>query len=212
MQHLIDWFQQAVAYIQPMAERLGGPGLALVAFFDSSFISLPEVSDALIVLMVLQHPSRWLYYGALTTVGSVAGCYTLFALAGRGGDAFLKKRFNPRRLEQGLSLFRRFGLFAVIVPSILPPPTPFKIFVLMAGVAKVRRSTFILAIAVGRGFRYVGTAWLAYHYGPRAAEFIKDYLPHISMVAGGAVFVAFTGYLVFRARRRAARIAQSNAH
>lgn len=211
MDRLTELFHQAVAYIEPLAERLGGPGLALVAFFDSSFISLPEVSDALIIFLVLQHPGRWFYYGLLTTAGSVLGCYILYALARGGGEAFLKKRFNQRRLEQGLALFRRFGLLAVVVPAILPPPTPFKVFVLLAGVAKVRPATFLLAIAIGRGFRYVGTAWLAYHYGAYATQFIKTYLPHLSLAAAGLVVVGFVSLLVLRSRRRR-RAAVTDVH
>jgi membrane protein YqaA with SNARE-associated domain len=202
MDRLFEWFHHALDQVQPFAERLGGPGLALVAFFDSSFISLPEVSDALIVFLVLQHPGRWLYYGLLTTAGSIAGCYTLYALARRGGETFLRKRFNQRRLDQGLGLFRRYGLFAVVVPSILPPPTPFKIFVLLAGVAKVRPPTFLLALLLGRGFRYIGEAWLAYMYGAQATAFIKDYLPHISMAVAGLVVLGGIAALVIRARRR----------
>jgi membrane protein YqaA with SNARE-associated domain len=201
MDRLRELFHHAIEYIEPLAERLGGPGLALVAFFDSSFISLPEVSDALIVYLVIQHPGRWLYYGLLTTAGSIAGCYTLYALARKGGEAFLRKRFNQRRLEQGLALFRRYGLFAVVVPSILPPPTPFKIFVLLAGVANVRPSTFLMAIGIGRGIRYVGEAWLAYMYGAQASQFIKDYLPHISMVLAGLVVLGGIVVVIVRARR-----------
>src|SRR6187551_141963 len=125
MQHLIEWFQQAVAYIQPMAERLGGPGLTLVAFFDSSFISLPEASDALVVILTVKHPSEWLYFAAMTTLGSVMGCYALYSLGRRGGEALLKRRFHDRHINRGMAFFQRYGLLAIIVPSLLPPPMPF---------------------------------------------------------------------------------------
>ena len=144
--------------------------MALVAFLDSSFLSLPEVNDVLMVLMVVRNPDAWIYYAAMTTLGSVAGCFALFSVAQRGGEAFLRKRFSERHVERGLRFFQRYGLLAVIVPSILPPPTPFKIFVLLAGVANVRKSTFLLAVALGRGFRYGSEGLLAYLYGEEATH------------------------------------------
>jgi len=89
----------------------------------------------------------------------------------------------------------------VIVPSILPPPMPFKIFVLLAGVAKVRPATFLLAVAIGRGFRYGGEAWLAYVYGQQATEFIKNNLPEISLVVGLTVAVLGIGFVIWRKRK-----------
>jgi membrane protein YqaA with SNARE-associated domain len=198
---LVQWFTHT---IQPFAERLGWPGLVLVAFFDSSFVSLPEVTDLLIVISVLREPSHWLYYGAAATVGSIGGCYALYALARKGGDAFLRRRFQARHIERGLDLFRRYGLLVVVIPSILPPPAPFKIFVLLAGVAGVSRLTFIVAVAIGRGFRYGGEAWLAYEYGARATVFIRDNLPVVCAWAGGIIAVVGLAVILWQRRRPAA--------
>jgi len=202
MHRLADFLNRVVLWVRPIAESMGGPGLLLVAFLDSSFLSLPEIADALIVLLVIHHPSRWLYYGVMTTLGSVAGCYALFMVGKKGGEAFLKKRMNAGRLDRGLGLFRRFGLLVLIIPSILPPPAPFKIFVLLAGVAKVPTPTFLLAISLGRGFRYLGEAWLAYRYGEQATAFIQDNLPVISLVVAIGVTVLGVAFLVWRYRRR----------
>jgi membrane protein YqaA with SNARE-associated domain len=189
-----DFFERVVDLIEP----LGGPGLALIAFLDSSFLSLPEVSDILIVVLVLQRPEWWLYYAALTTIGSVAGCYALFSLARKGGEAFLGRRFSPEKLERRLAVFRRYGLLAVIVPSILPPPTPFKIFVLLAGVSGIRRSHFLAAVIVGRGFRYGSEALLTYLYGEQARLFIQENLPMVSYVLAGLVLVGGLAAIVWR--------------
>src|SRR6185436_16249595 len=152
---------------------MGAPGLALIAFLDSSFLSFPEVGDILVVALTIQHPGRWWYYGLATTAGSVLGCYVLYALARKGG-------------------------VAIIVPSILPPPTPFKIFVLLAGIAGVRPVPFVVAIAIGRGFRYVGEAWLAYEYGDRATEYISNNLRTVSIWAAVIVGVIGVALIVFR--------------
>ena len=204
MHSLSAFFQRLVAAVQPFAQSLGAPGLAIVAFFDSSFLSLPEVADALIVLAVIHEPGRWIYYAAATTAGSMAGCYALYAVARKGGEAFLKRRFRAQHIARGLGLFKRYGLLAVVVPSILPPPTPFKIFVLLAGVANVSPATFLLAIGFGRGFRYGGEAWLAYEYGDEATVFIRNNLPQISFWLAVAVAVVGTAVILWH-RYRATR-------
>lgn len=189
-------------FFQHFAERYGGPGLAVVAFLDSSFLSLPEVSDILIVGLVVQDPSNWIYYGLMTTVGSVAGCYALFEIGRRGGHNFIMKRFHERHVDRALEWFKRYGLFVVIVPSILPPPTPFKIFVLLAGVADVRPISFITAVVIGRGFRYIGEAWLAYRYGDEARVFIAQNLPQVSIALALFVGIVGTAVIVWRRRMR----------
>jgi membrane protein YqaA with SNARE-associated domain len=194
---------QAIAeFAQHFAERYGGPGLALIAFLDSSFLSLPEVSDLLIVVFVVRDPSNWIYYGLMTTVGSVAGCYALYEVGRRGGHNFLMKRFHERHVDRALEWFKRYGLFVVIVPSILPPPTPFKIFVLLAGVADVRPISFLTAVVIGRGIRYLGEAWLAYQYGDEAKAFIEQNLPHVSIALAIVIGVVGAAVIVWRRRMR----------
>src|SRR5262245_44624735 len=149
MHWLSALLQRITAALHSFAEHAGGPGLFVIAFIDSSFLSLPEVSDILIVFFVIRNPSAWLYYALMATLGSMAGCLALYELARGGGERFLRKRFHERHIDRGLGFFKRYGLLAVIVPSILPPPTPFKIFVLLAGVANVRRVTFLIAVAIG---------------------------------------------------------------
>jgi membrane protein YqaA with SNARE-associated domain len=193
-------------FFQHFAERYGGPGLAVVAFLDSSFLSLPEVSDVLIVLFVVRDPEHWLYYGLVTTAGSVLGCYALYALGRKGGDEFLRKRFHERHIDRALAWFQKYGLLVVIVPSILPPPTPFKVFVLLAGIANVRPLAFVTAVIVGRGFRYIGEAWLAYRYGEDARLFISDNLARVSIVLAVLVLVAGVAVVLWRRRSRMSRV------
>src|SRR5688572_23149023 len=142
--------QRVVSWVQGFALSLGGPGLFLVAFLDSSFLSFPEVCDLLIVWLTIQHKERMLFYALMCTLGSVSGCFALYAVGRRGGEAFLKRRFKAGHIERAMTVFRRYGLLAVIVPSLLPPPMPFKIFVLAAGVARVRPLDFLVAVSIGR--------------------------------------------------------------
>jgi membrane protein YqaA with SNARE-associated domain len=189
-----------VAWIKGFALALGGPGLFIIAFLDSSFLSFPEVNDLLIIWLTTQHPERMPYYALMTTLGSMAGCLALYALARKGGEAFLRKRFKPHYVDLAMERFRRYGLLAILIPSILPPPTPFKIFVLAAGVAKVRPFDFILAIAIGRGVRYFGEGLLAVYYGDQAAEFLRQNAAAAGITVAAAGLLVGGGYLLWRRR------------
>lgn len=193
--------QRLVAFFQPLAQGLGGVGLVLVTFIDSSSIPLPEIPDVAIVWLVIEHPLRWWYYGLMATAGSVAGCYVLYLLARKGGERFLKKRFHERHIEWGLAAFRKYGLLALIVPSLLPPPMPFKIFILLAGMAEVPPLTFIAALGLGRGFRYGGEALLAFLYGPQALDYIQKNLVQVSTWLAVVLLVGGVAVLWWRRRR-----------
>jgi membrane protein YqaA with SNARE-associated domain len=202
MHAIAELFHHVLAVIEPFAVRLGAPGLALVAFLDCSFLSLPNVGDALIVLLTIQHPDRWVLYSGATTLGSTAGCLVLYFIARKGGEAFLKRRFNANQIERGLGLFRRHGLLAVVVPAFLPPPTPFKVFVLLAGLAGIRPAPFTIGIAIGRGFRFGLEGWLAYKYGSQATQYISDNLATVSSAVAGVVLLAGVVMILLRNRRR----------
>src|SRR5687767_8470380 len=109
MHRFLDW-------VQGFALSLGAPGLFLIAFLDSSFLSFPEVCDLLIVWLTIQHRERMLFYALMCTIGSVAGCFALYAVGRRGGRAFLDRRFKTASVERAMAVFRRFGLLAIIVP------------------------------------------------------------------------------------------------
>lgn len=190
-----------VEWVKGFAQSLGGPGLFLIAFLDSSFLSFPEVNDLLIVFLTTQHPERMPYYALMTTLGSISGCLALYTVARKGGEAFLRKRFHERHIDRAMELFQRYGMFAVLIPSILPPPAPFKIFVLAAGVAKVKLAHFITAIAIGRGIRYFGEGLLAVWYGEAAADFLRDNAKTVAYVVAGVCAAGVVGYILWQRRR-----------
>lgn len=164
-----------VAAIREWASEYGGIGLFVVAALDSSFLSFPQVNDLLVMYLSTKTPSLMPYYAGMTTAGSLLGCFVLYVFARRGGEVFLRKRFSGERVERGLELYQRHGLLAVVVPSLLPPPTPFKLFVLLAGAAKVSPWKFLVAITIGRGIRYFGQGYLAVLYGEAAVALVRDH-------------------------------------
>ncbi|HXG55967.1 MAG TPA: VTT domain-containing protein [Vicinamibacterales bacterium] len=189
-----------LAWVQRFAVALGGPGLFLIAFLDSSFLSFPEVTDVLIILLVMEHPERLVWYAALPTIGSVIGSYVIYRLARRGGEGFLKKRVSEKHAARALSIFEKYGFLAVAIPAILPPPVPFKLFVLAAGAAGMRAGPFLIAATAGRGVRYFGEALLALWYGQRALDFMTSHAHTISIGLVVAVVVLGAGWFFWSRR------------
>jgi membrane protein YqaA with SNARE-associated domain len=191
-----------VAWIQAFAVTVGGPGLFIIAFLDSSFVSLPQINDLLVIAMVIQHPYWMPYYAAMATAGSVAGCLVLYGIARKGGDALIRRRVHGRTLERGTRLIQKYGVLALVIPAILPPPAPFKLFVLLAGVSGVKPVPFALSIAVGRGVRYVAIGLLSVWYGQQAVTFLQA--NGTSVAIGLAVLMALglAAWLALRHFRR----------
>jgi membrane protein YqaA with SNARE-associated domain len=195
--------QRLLAWIQGFAESLGGPGLFIIAFLDSSFLSFPQVCDALIVLLTVQHPQRMPLYALMTMLGSTAGCYALYRVGLRGGEALLRRRFKQGHIDRAMAVFRRYGLLAIIVPSLLPPPMPFKLFVLAAGVARVRTVDFLLAVAIGRSIRYFGEGFLALWYGEAALTFLQENAHTAGIVLAAAALIGGVAIVLWRRRASA---------
>jgi membrane protein YqaA with SNARE-associated domain len=131
----------------------------------------------------------------------VAGCFVIYYLARKGGEAFVRRRFHERHVDRSLDLFQRYGIWALIVPALLPPPAPFKVFVLMAGVAGMRPARFVVAVTVGRGLRYFVEALLALWYGKAAIEFLNDNLRPVAWITAALLALGVV-YLVWRWKRR----------
>jgi membrane protein YqaA with SNARE-associated domain len=194
--------KRIVAWAQGFALAAGGPGLFVIAFIDASFLSLPEINDILVVWMVTRHKERLLYYASMATLGSVAGCFVLYWLAWKGGEAVMRRWFHERHIEKGMATFQRYGLLALLVPAILPPPAPFKIFVLLAGVARVPWRRFALAIGVGRGLRYLVEGWLAVMYGEAAISYVQEHGKEAALVTAVVVLLGGVAYFWWQGRRR----------
>jgi membrane protein YqaA with SNARE-associated domain len=162
MRKLIWWLQGV------LVPWLGPPGVFVLAFLDSSFLSLPEINDLLVVTAAAARPSSAWLFVLMATLGSVAGCVVLWWLGRRGGEALLVRRFGVERVRRTRAAFERYEILALAVPAMLPPPMPFKVFVLSAGVFGVSFRRFTLTILAARGLRYVFWAVFGALYGEAA--------------------------------------------
>jgi membrane protein YqaA with SNARE-associated domain len=193
---------RVVAWLKGFALAWGGPGLFLIGFLDSSFLSFPEVNDLLLMGMVIEHPHRVVYYASLATLGSVCGCLALYILARKGGETFLRKRFKGHHVDRGLALYQKYGLLVIIVPALLPPPAPFKIFILLAGVAQVPLWQFIAAVSIARFVRYFGEGLLAAYYGEAAVAFVAAHAKEVGLALAGVALAAGVGWIAWQRRKR----------
>ena len=191
-----------IGKIHLFAIGLGGPGLFGIAFLDSSFLSLPEIADLMVIYMVTQHKTRVIVYATAATLGSLAGCLVMYYIGRKGGDALVAKRFTTANIERAKASFQRHGVMTVLIPSLLPPPAPFKIFVLLAGVAQIDVKSFTLAVALGRGIRYFALGFLAIEYGDRALAYLHENGVMVSVIAVGLLAAGFLGYIIWNKAER----------
>ena len=190
-----------------VAATLGGPGLFFLAVADSSFLSVPEGNDFLIIVLSTgQSWQRMTYYVVMTTLGSVCGCALLYGVGKRGGH-FVHRRVQRKRIEELEGIYRQWGIWAVVVPSIMPPPMPFKIFVLSAGFFRLPFLKFLMAVTLGRSIRYFMWGILAVVYGQLAKEFLEKNMHTVGVVLFLLFVGAIVGYLLMwtRARRKSSQ-------
>ncbi len=200
------WLEQ---YVISVPVYLAAPAMIVIGALDSSLLSLPEINDYLVVGRCYKYPSAAFYFPLFAAFGSVIGCYLLYTIMRRGGQAVLRRRFRPEKIQRVEQAYARFGFLAIAVPAILPPPLPFKIFVATAGTLEYPRWKFLLTVMLARSFRYYVEGILAVFYGRRVLRFFQDSgLVIISIVAA----LALLGFLiyVFVTRRRPSAIANDS--
>ena len=179
----------------------GALGLFAVALLDSSLVPMPGGADALTILLAGRFPERWPLYAAAAVLGSTAGCVILYYISRRAGRGALS-RFGERKQRRVKELIDRYDVLTVLVASVLPPPFPFKLFVITAGVFRFPVLRFASAIAAGRAFRFGLEAYLAANYGDQAKELFARYYPYIGL--GLAVLVVLFVVLRNLSKRRQA--------
>lgn len=183
---LSGWKQKVVAF----ASGLGAPGLFLISFLDSSVLTFPIINDLLLIHLSMEHPARMPLYAFMASLGSVLGCVVLYFIARKGGEAIFHKKAG----KHGHAIrhwVERNGFAGMLIAALLPPPTPFKFFVLAAGVFEMPLFSYISAITIARLFRYFGIGYLAIRYGAGAMPYLVHHKLQVTVFVTALVIVSY---------------------
>lgn len=197
MKLLLHKLSRKLAHFSDFLIAFGPFGLFVVALLDSSFVPLPSSADALMVLLTVAHPHWMLVYAAIATTGSGLGCLILYYVSKRTGSRALS-RFSPTKQKRVRELIERYDVLAVLVASLLPPPFPFKLFVISAGVFGFSTTRFLVAILAGRAFRFLLEGYFAIRFGQQAKAVLATYYPWIGLGLAAIVISLFVLRTVFK--------------
>src|SRR6266850_1687815 len=189
---MFDWLKPIGRWLEHYVLSLpiyyAAPAMILIGALDSSLLSLPEINDYLVVGRCFKQPSAAFYFPLFAAIGSVLGCLALYTIMRRGGQALLRRRFKRENIERVERVYARYGVLAIAIPALLPPPMPFKIFVATAGTLEYPRWKFLTTVMIARALRYYVEGILAVYYGRRVLSILRDNgLVIIIIVAAAAI-------------------------
>jgi membrane protein YqaA with SNARE-associated domain len=198
LKHLLGkWTHWILVVLSP----LGMWGLMGFAFVDAAFLGMPL--DAIVGGYVYAAPRRFLLLSAMAAAGSALGSIVIYWIGYKGGEVLLVKRIGEARFNKIRAAFDRHEFFALMLPSMLPPPTPFKLFVLSAGVAEMKFTHFLGAIFFGRFLRFVLLSILVIYYGPEIVGFFGNVVHnHARLAIAIIAAAALIGWWVWRIRKK----------
>jgi membrane protein YqaA with SNARE-associated domain len=185
------------AWIWGLLAPLGIWGVFLIAFADSALLGMPI--DAMVAAYVYQDHRRFLLYVVLASLGSALGSIPLYVIGYLGGEKVLRKRISEERFLKIHRSFEQHEFWALMFPGMLPPPMPFKIFVLGAAVFEMRFTDFLIAIFAGRFVRFLVLSLLTLWFGPQIVQLVGSlFKRHLYSVLG---IIAIGGILFWLLRR-----------
>jgi len=196
-QFFVHWMAKLNLVLLPFLAKFGFWGMGALALLDSSTIPIPM--DALLAFSVWNDKSRFWLYILMASIGSAIGGLLPYGLGRAGGELFLLKRVNRERYERMRTRFERQEFLAMMIPSMLPPPTPWKAFVFAAGVFEMRIIPFLLAVFCGRMVRWLMLSLLVLKLGPGAVQVVAH---HSLTVVGIVGFLAILGFALWWIKRK----------
>jgi membrane protein YqaA with SNARE-associated domain len=198
LKHLLSkWTHWILAILSP----LGIWGVMGFAFVDAAFLGMPL--DAIVGGYVYAAPRRFLLLSAMAAAGSALGSIVIYWIGYKGGEVFLVKRIGKDRFRKIHTTFERHGFLGLMVPSMLPPPTPFKLFVLTAGVIEMSFVKLVSAIFFGRFLRFCILSLLVIRFGPEIVEFVGHVVVrHARLVLAIIAVAALAGFWIWWMRKK----------
>ncbi len=203
--HPFELFHKLNLGMLALLKPLGVWGIGALAFIDSA--ALPMPIDPLVIDYVAHDHSRFLLYSFMAAAGSALGSLIPFYFGRAGGELFLLKRINRDRYERLRDRFEKQEFLAIMVPAMMPPPMPVKLFEFAAGVFEMRVLWFIGAIFAGKFIRFLLWSVITVFYGPALIRtIVHTFHRHLGLFLGlvGILIVVLAAYVlrkVFDRRR-----------
>lgn len=201
MDFLKNILAKYTAFLWGLVAPLGVWAVFVIAFVDAAFMGIPM--DPLMAGFVYKFPEQFWMFPLLASVGSTLGCTILYGIGLKGGQLLLAKRVSKARFTSLHNSFERHPIWALMLPAMMPPPTPFKLFVLAAGVFRMKMAEFLLAIFAGRMVRFSLLAALTMLFGEEIVHvFARLFREHPGPALGAIALIILGATLFYRLRRR----------
>ena len=202
---IIDWFKNLKAALI----GFGALGIFLIALMDAAFIPMPGGPDVVVISLSIYKPALMPLYVFAAMAGSTIGSLLLYFVGLRGGEAVLRK-FSAEKRAKVQRALDQYDIWAMLVAAVMPPPFPFKVFVLSAGAFKMKLWRFVLAMILGRGFRFILEGVLAVRYGEQATEILKQNGTKIGLGIAAAIIIICLVKILLNRRQPAAELSIEN--
>ena len=187
-----------------LLQHLGMWGVFAIAFADSALLGMPV--DLFVATYVHQDHRRLFFYVVMASLGSALGSVPLYIIGYLGGEKVLRKRISEERFQRIHRSFEQHEFWALMFPGMLPPPMPFKIFVLGAAVFEMRFRDFLAAVFAGRFVRFLTLALLTLWFGPQIVGLMWTLVrQHFSWLLGAVAGGVLVWLVMRRSKRRKAR-------
>ncbi|HEY8461531.1 MAG TPA: VTT domain-containing protein [Blastocatellia bacterium] len=180
----------AMKSVKAMLIGFGAVGIFFIAILDAALIPLPGGPDVVVMALAHQNHAMAPAYVIAAIVGSSIGSLFPYFIGFKGGQAALRK-FSPKKRARVEELINRYDVWALLLGAVLPPPFPFKLFLISAGAFRMRLWRFLTAMVIGRGVRFALEGWMAVNYGEQAADLFKQHYPKIGLSIAAAIVIIF---------------------
>ncbi len=194
-------FHKISAVLLAVMKPLGIWGVGGLALIDSALIPIPVSMDGVVIGYVANNHQSFLLYCLIAAAASAIGSLVPFFIGRAGGELFLLKRINRERYERMRDRFEKQEFFAILIPAMLPPPTPLKLFEFAAGVFEMKALPFVLAIFFGKLTQFLVCSLLTIYFGTALIHSIRHAVHRDSGVVFGFVLLAILALLFYVVRR-----------